>query len=1061
MLLLLDHNNDQRHMPIQLRRMSALLKPGLYEQLVNSILRESLANLDPALVRTEALDDGDSHDVLAAYLQQVISSALKAYRGQDRLSQQVDVCNRIIRTLGSITDDHDAVAVAEEAQRLLSVADESIVPPAHPDRPDTPLSRGCILTGTRLDPSLESQIRKEILTASRIDILVSFIKWSGVRILEDELRQFTQRPGSSLRIITTSYMGATELKAVDFLQSLPRTELRVSYDTRRTRLHAKAYTFHRDTGFGTAYIGSANISHPALTEGLEWNVKVSQYESPHLWEKVTASFETYWNDGEFAPYSEQERPRLQEALQSERGGQLDSMLTANFDIHPYTFQQEILDQLQAEREVQGRNRHLIVAATGTGKTIIAAFDYKRWSASRRGPKPRMLFVAHRKEILEQSIATFRAVLRDQNYGDLWVGEHRPEEYDHLFLSIQTCNAKRTWEQFPAGHYEYVVVDEFHHSAAPSYNRLLGHVQPQVLLGLTATPERTDGLDVLHHFGGHISAEIRLPDAVNRKLLCPFQYFGITDSVDLSGLTWQRGGYAIDELDRLYTGNDLRADQVVQKVHEVLLDVRQTCGLGFCVSVAHAEYMAEKFRRAQIPSEALSANTDLPTRKSVQKRLRERDINFIFTVDLYNEGVDIPEVDTVLFLRPTESLTVFLQQFGRGLRHSEGKDFLTVLDFIGQSHRKFRFDMRYRALIDDPSRSVVDQIEQGFPHLPAGCSVQIERVARQHVLRNIRQSLLGTTTYLVQEIADSVEREGRVPTLGEFLDFYRLDPDEIYRKNTTWSRLCVRAGVAPDFGDPDEGRLTKGLRRIQHASSASQIRRLRSLLDPTHPLPGSLDENALRILLMMHFSLWGRDWKPEYVTDSIKRLRANPVLREEMLQLLDYRLSRIDAVPPVPDLPFVCPMELHAAYTRDEVLAALGLWTLQEQREVREGVIYLKSISTDAFFITLNKTESDYSPTTMYEDYAISDTLFHWQSQSTTSVDSPTGRRYIEHRERGHTILLLVREHKSVNGLSSPYSFLGPAEYVSHSGTKPIDILWQLRHPMPAKLLRRTARVAVA
>lgn len=1044
--------------------MKTLLNPGLYEQLITQLLRESLTKLDPSLIKTEALDDGDSHDILASYLQQIIGSALKLCKGQDRLSRQIDICNHIIDMLASIAGNDRqfiSAAVAKEAQKLLSVADVLTLPPVHPDRPDTPLSRGCILTGTRLDPSLESQIRKEILTSSRIDILCSFIKWSGIRILENELLQFTQRPSSLLRIITTSYMGATDLKAVDFLQSLPNTQLRVSYDTRRTRLHAKAYTFYRNTGFGTAYIGSANISRPALTEGLEWNVKVSQYESRHLWEKITASFETYWNDSEFIHYDDQERPRLQEALQSERGGKSDQTMSVNFDIHPYMFQQEILDQLQAERQVQGRNRHLVVAATGTGKTIIAAFDYKRWSISQHGTRPRMLFVAHRKEILEQSIATFRAVLRDQNFGDLWVGEHNPEDFDHLFVSIQTYNSQRLWEQFPAEHYEYVVVDEFHHSAASSYNCLLNYVQPQILLGLTATPERTDGLDVLHYFGGHISTEIRLPDAVNRKLLCPFQYFGITDSADLSGLTWQRGGYSIDELNRIYTGNDLRADMVIQKVNEVLLNVRETCGLGFCVSVAHAEYMAEKFRRAGIPSEALSANTDTQTRHTVQKRLREREINLIFTVDLYNEGVDLPEVDTVLFLRPTESLTVFLQQFGRGLRHCEGKDCLTVLDFIGQAHKKFRFDLRYRALIDDPSRSVIDQIEQGFPHLPAGCSVNIERIARQHILRNIRQSLLGTTTYLIQEIAELAERNGRVPTLGEFLDFYRLDPDDIYKKGASWSRLCVRAGVVPDFTDPDEDRLTKGLRRIQHISSISQIRSLQSLIESTFPLLDSPDENMLRIILMMHFSLWGRDWKPETATTSVQRLRENPVFCQEMMQLLDYKLSRIDAVAPSLDLPFACPMELHAMYTRDEILAALGLWTLQKQREVREGVIYLKDIGADVFFITLNKTESDYSPTTMYEDYAISDTLFHWQSQSTTLTDSPTGRRYIKHAERDHKILLFVREHKSRNGLSSPYHFLGPVDYISHTGSKPINIVWKLQHPMPAKLLRKTARVAVA
>lgn len=281
--------------------------------------------------------------------------------------------------------------------------------------------------------------------------------------------------------------------------------------------------------------------------------------------------------------------------------------------------------------------------------MIAAFDFRSWSGP-NGRRPRLLFVAHRQEILKQSLYTFRAVLRDQNFGDLWVGEHVAENHDHLFVSIQTYNSQRLWERMPPEHYDYVVVDEFHRAGAAWYDRLLGHVRPKVLLGLTATPERADGVDVLRYFGGHLSAEIRLPDAVNRKLLCPFQYFGISDSLDLSGLSWQRGGYRLDELDRLYTGNDHRASLVIQKLAEVLLDVRQARGLGFCVSIAHATYMAEKFRQVGIPAEALSAETGLHTRNSVQRRLREREINFLFVVDLFNEGVDIPEVDTVLFLR---------------------------------------------------------------------------------------------------------------------------------------------------------------------------------------------------------------------------------------------------------------------------------------------------------------------------------------------------------------------------------------------------------------------------
>jgi HKD family nuclease len=496
-------------------------------------------------VESEALDPGNSFAALAEHLRRVAREALQGLTGDERVKAQVDLCNQVVGILQNAAGQHLAGrAIAGVARRLLSVRKVESPARPSPERPDTPPGAGCLLTGTRLDPSLVSQLRKELQTADRVDVLCSFIKWSGTRILEDALRAFTERAGACLRVITTSYLGATDLKAVELLRSLPGAEVRVSYDTQRTRLHAKAYLLHRDTGFGCAYVGSANLSHAALTEGLEWTVKISQYESPHLWDRVTATFETYWNDPEFVPYDESQVPRLKAALALERGGPGEGEQTFSFDLRPYGFQQEILDRLDAERRVQARDRHLVVAATGTGKTLIAAFDYRQWSHAAGisgAARPRLLFVAHREELLQQSLTAFRAVLRDANFGDLLVGGRRPEVHDHLFVSIQSYNSQRLAEQFPSDYFAYVVIDEFHHAAAPSYERLLDHVRPQVLLGLTATPERSDGLDVLGHFGGHLSAQIRLPDAINRKLLCPFQYFGVSDEVDLRGLQWQRGG----------------------------------------------------------------------------------------------------------------------------------------------------------------------------------------------------------------------------------------------------------------------------------------------------------------------------------------------------------------------------------------------------------------------------------------------------------------------------------------------------------------------------------------
>ncbi len=1041
---------------------------GLYDRVMDSELEAAVSELDRALVavETQQLDPGDSHTFLARHLYALLLRRLRAFTGDGQLEQQVALCNQIVDLLDDTGAADGHLPGADEVRRILAVLKRPMPDaPVDVTRPDTPLSIGCLLTGAQRDPGLASQLHHEMRTADRVDIICSFIRWTGVRAIESSLQEFTRRVGSELRVITTSYMGATDAKAIEYLGALPNTSVRVSYDTRHTRLHAKAYLFHRKTGFSVAYVGSANISKAALSDGLEWVVKISEHEQPHLWQKTAATFETHWHDPQFEPYFESDSDRLRRALRAERTKE-DDQVGVFFDLQPYPYQHQILDRLAAERELLGRNRQLVVAATGTGKTVVAAFDFRNWRNRMRQDDhrfaPRLLFIAHREEILKQSLATFRAVLKDANFGDLMVGGREPLQRDQLFLSIQTFNSQEMASTIPPDYYDYVVVDEFHHAAAPSYRRLLETLCPKVLLGLTATPERADNLDVLSHFDNHISAELRLPDAINRALLSPFQYFCITDTVDLSAVRWQRGGYLISELDGLYTGNDARAALIVEKVHQYLLDPATARGIGFCVSVAHARYMARAFNEAGLKAECLHADSPSEVRNDVQRRLRETDINFIFTVDLYNEGVDIPEVDTVLFLRPTESLTVFLQQLGRGLRLSEGKECLTVLDFVGQAHRNYRFDLRFRALLTQRHANVVDELQQQFPHLPAGCALQMERVAAQHVLDNIREAIrIGNRDQLQARIRGFEEETGKPLSLASFIEHHGLEIDDVLRR-ASWARLCANAGVREDFSDPDEARLTKGLRRLAHIDDSDWISALRRVLAAQgDQLQQSLDSDMLqRQLLMAHFSLWGTDTPAESLAASVERLRSSPVMLGELLELLQLRQEMIPAVTPAADLPFACPLRLHAGYTRDELLAALGHWTLQAQPQMREGVLHLKQLDADLFLITLNKTEREYSPTTMYEDYAISDRLFHWQSQSTTSAESPTGQRYINHRERGHTILLAVRESNSERGLSCPYYFLGAADYVSHEGSRPMSIIWRLHHPIPAHLLRVTERLAV-
>lgn len=1036
--------------------MQVKLVHGLYESLINKLIDAGITEAASHDLHSETrvLDSGDSHTYLAQYLAEHIRKAFTSFPQAERLERQMELANRIL----SLLSESSPEAFDKDQARLLRAEILLTLGPTPLQRADTPLSTSCLMTGTRQDPTLVSQLRKEIASADRVDILCSFIKWGGVRILDESLRQLTAT--KSLRVITTSYMGATDPKAVEFLRNLPNTEVQVSYDTRRTRLHAKAYIIHRETGFGVAYIGSSNLSQAALTDGLEWNVKISQEESPHLWQKVCATFDTYWNDNEFVAYTADSKERLREALRSERSSTDDESILTYFNLKPYPFQQEILDKLEAERSLHQRFRNLVVAATGTGKTVISAFDYLGFRKGRGNNSPnRLLFIAHREEILKQSLGTFRNVIRDFNFGDLLVAGSEPQRIDHLFCSIQSYNARALWEQVSADFYDYIVVDEFHHAAAPSYQRLLSFVRPKVLLGLTATPERMDDLDVLTYFDNHIAAEIRLPDAINRKLLCPFQYFGVSDSVDFSGIRWQRGGYDQREIENLLTGNDVRANLVIEKVRELLLDVSNARGLGFCVSVRHAEFMAEVFNKAGISSVALSSQSPRELRQTVQRQLIGREVNFIFVVDLYNEGVDIKEIDTILLLRPTESLTVFLQQLGRGLRLDDDKDCLTVLDFIGQAHQNFNFELRFRALLGQTSRRVEQELEDDFPHLPAGCSIVLERYATKYILDNIRQATTHNKRRLVQRIRSFTAETGLDLSLAHFLDYLRLDLDDIYRRDS-WSRLLVDANIRPDFTEPDERRFARGLRRVAHVNAARLLRVLIDSLSNDKPsvVAEAKDEETHRYLTMLHLTLWG-DEIPNSLAEANARLDQHPTLRSELRDLFQLKLEMLDEIPIEPTLPFLCPLQIHSDYSIQEVFGALGISTFEHQRDLREGVFHAESLRADLFFVTLNKTESDYSPTTMYEDYAISDDLFHLQSQSTTSSTSKTGQRYIHHAERFHSILLFVREDRSRDGLTMPYSFLGPVDYVSHQGSRPMSIIWRLRHRLPAKLIRHVRRLA--
>jgi len=1044
------------------------LVPGLYEQLLDTELSEALTAHPELKSLLGKLDDEDSPHAYSQFVSQLLAHALRTRNPEDRLP----LVNRLIELI-SATDGLDYLKrktlLASSQPILLSLQSAASNPTTALSRPETPLTTSSLLTGARYDPQLEHELRQEMATADRVDILIAFIKWTGLRLLQPAFEVLCARR-VPVRIVTTSYMGASDPDAIAWLAARPGFSVKVSYDTERTRLHAKAYHFYRKSGFSTGYIGSANMSQAAMTSGLEWTIKVTEQDLPHILQRFTAEFSTYWASPNFETYDASQASRLSAAIQHATNG--NNRVERRFfaDLRPHPFQERILEALAAARAA-GQVRNLVVAATGTGKTVVAGFDYVRFAtqAAADSPnctRPPLLFVAHRREILEQARDCFRTLLRDPNFGELLVGGERPQDWRFLFVSVQSLSSLEPWLRHCAEYYAFIVIDEAHHSSAESYRPIFENYHPAVLLGLTATPERMDGTSILPDFGGEFTAEIRLPEALEEKLLCPFHYFGVSDPVSLADESfWKAGKYDVEALTNAYTGDDIRArqrlDVVLSSLHRYQPDLSKVRAVGFCASVEHAKFMAAAFNQQGLKAEVIVGQTASEIRAELVRDFRAGRLPFVFTVDVFSEGVDVPEINLVMFLRPTESLTVFLQQLGRGLRHHRDKDCLTVLDFIGQSHRRYRIDRKFAALLTRDRRRMDQEVENDFPHLPPGCNIQLERIAREHVLSNIRENLKNLSTLVTESLVTFQQDQGCDPTFANFVRATGISPLALL-KNNTWSewKALAHHGLLPT--DPDLEACRQAHRRILLRTDPRTLALLSAFAknQGSSHFPRSNASAAEDLLL--HYLLWGKKGSDVGVASldaSLAKWRRNGSAVSDLGEVVEYAQRQRAYPTPVVPLPFPSQLHLHAAYGTAEIKVALGLSTFEKSGPTGVGVFHAEHHKCYVHLVTFRKSAKDFSPTTQYRDYPISRTQLHWESQSTITQASPTGQNLLRFKERDYTILFFARLEKRIEEETAPFIFLGPAERVlSAEGNRPIAIVWELTHPVPAALFEEARAV---
>ena len=1027
------------------------LLEGVYENLITNNLKHDIEQTQNKGLecKKEFIDEAESPSMLAEHVHKILVNRLS----DEQLSteERVNFVNRLIEILEESKEDHiadhqqmlTAVVSAQEEARLKATHQEAI-------RPMTGFRISNLFTGGQSEISMNAEIERDIESADKIYLIVSFLKLSGLNLIYDRLKKFCDNPQHQLRVITTTYCGVTEAKAVERLSQLPHTEIRISYNTRIERLHAKSYIFERNSGFSTAYIGSSNLSKSAQTDGLEWNIRVTNVENPHIIKTALATFNLYWNSKNFEDFKDGGIAKLYQELQTQRttkGTTIGGF--TKYTILPH--QKQIIDKLIAVRE-KGLNRNLIVAATGTGKTVISAFDYRLFVETHPNSH-KILFIAHRKEILVQAQMTYRSVLQDANFSELWVGQQRPMNgIDYLFISVQTFNTKydEIFSTLPTDYYDYIVIDEAHHLAADSYRNIITHFTPQLLIGLTATPERMDGISLLPDFGNQISAEIRLPMALDEGLLTPFQYLCISDNTDLRAEDLMQGNKYIATKLTEKLCNQERVGLIINKLHYYLPDETKCKALGFCASKEHARYMAEQFNASGLNADYLTSDRD-SEREQLNRELAKGKINYLFVVDIFNEGVDIPEVDVVLFLRPTESLTIFLQQLGRGLRLYPGKLLLTVFDFVAQLNKNYDFTSRFRSLMVRKDKSVVDQVKDGFTLLPHGCSIHMEEKAQQYVLENIKAAVYNRRR-LIQELRSY----DHIPTIKEFIENNGQDVRIIYKNNDCWTKLKAEAGLCTYERDENTSRYEKGIANLVHNNSVAYLRFIQHLLTNADEI--RFDDERERIFgTMFYYTLYLDKISKtgvRSIEEALRNFKKHTPFVDEVKELTAYLLSNIDikTFPIGEDLPLA--LEQYGCYTREEIFTIFGRQTAEKRMQGSvSGVFNIEERNTELLFVTLNKSDKDFSVSTMYDDYVVSERQFHWKSKNTDTHEG-RGKRYVEQAINKKKFLLFVRADKT-DGFNNtcPFYCFGLVDYISSRDDKPMSIDWHMHHPILPQFIK--------
>ena len=914
--------------------------------------------------------------------------------------------------------------------------------------------------------NLLRELVRSMNECERFYFSVAFINFSGLQLLLDPLKEAEEK-GVTGKIITSTYLNFTDAKALEKIREFKNVDLKVFVTDKEIGFHTKAYIFEYKDSY-KVIIGSSNITQSALKSNIEWNVEIITKENGRFIQDVLKEYEYLWNMSEVA--DQDFINRYEEFLKSFKDTkQSRNLIYENKKyIVPNRMQRRATENLERLRNF-GEKKALVIAATGTGKTYMSAFDVKSFK-----PK-KLLFIVHREEILKKAKETFELLLPNEGLSfGLLTGNHKQKNVDYVFATIQTMS--KCYHEFKRDEFEYLIIDEAHHATSPTYQTVLDYFKPEFTLGMTATPERSDGYNVFDLFDNNVAIEVRLHEALEDELVIPFHYFGITDieGIDLSDVNIDD----IAEITKRLKVNE-RVDFIIEKMDFYGHDGEKRKGLGFCASIEHAQYMASEFNKRGYQSVCLHGGDSPETRERFINQLESDhdELEFIFTVDIFNEGVDIPSVNTVLMLRPTNSPIVFIQQLGRGLRKHAEKTFLTVLDFIGNHNKTFLIALALNGSRYYDKESLKVAVATGFANIPGCTHIQMDKITQERILTQIDSENFNSMKYLKEEYFEFKKlNQGRIPFL--LLDYLKYDgaPDPVKFIDREKTYIQFVAKVEKDDylkellqNEAFEGTLKElssklPLKRIyefviirylfEHDEIDLEIAK-RQILKMITEVDDDSVLHAFECLNQNYYDSVQIKNKPKLVHYNNGKLTKSPLFKK-LLENEDYRKFIEDIITYGI---FRYEKEFKAEYygvphfklyEQYQMVDAALLSNYRKIHSSFRGSGLLANGNEYFLFIDLHK-EEDVKESINYKDKFISPHEFQWQSVNSTTQQSERGKNIIFNKQRGVNLHLFIRKYKEIDGKTEPYIYIGKGNSVEFEGDKPITVWMELENEVPANL----------